>query len=66
MTLLLNFITGIAWIVGSAAAGTILLMVSGFAIRELGNKHAELLEIIAYAFRWGVLPWAWLIARYCL
>ncbi len=54
--MLLNFITALAWLVGIFAASGVVV----FAAHPSDYDNAAKCVLI------GVLPWAWLLARYVL
>ncbi len=59
MTLFINFITGVAWICGGLCA----VAVSVLLLPPISRSNAS--DAGGYILA-GVLPWAWLLARYVI
>lgn len=59
MTLFVNFLTGIAWIWGGLCALAVFVcFLPPISAKDASNGGSYIMA--------GVLPWAWLLARYCL
>lgn len=65
MTILINFFTVVAWVVGVPCLLAVLLCLACRAwIHETSGEKYRTEQTLIWYLKRGILPWAWLIARY--